>query len=55
MLFLIGQLFNLLQSFNYTPYPFYKKTFQIRDQFFLYMDPADTAPWKTRNLSIYSM
>ncbi len=33
--------FNLSQSFNYTPYLFYKKTVQIRDQFFLYnMDPA---------------
>ncbi len=28
--------FNLSQSFNYTPYLFYK----IRDQFFLYMDPT---------------
>jgi hypothetical protein len=34
--------FNLSQSFNYTPYLFYQKTVQIRDQFFLYilMDPA---------------
>ncbi len=39
MLFLIGQPFNLSQSFNYTPYLFYKKTLQVRDQFFLYMDP----------------
>ena len=31
--------FKLSQSFNYTPYLFYKKTVQIRDQFFLYMDP----------------
>ncbi len=30
--------FNLSQSFNYTPYLFYKKTVQIRDRFFLYMD-----------------
>jgi hypothetical protein len=32
--------FNLSKSFNYTPYPFYKKRFQIRDQFFQYMDPV---------------
>jgi hypothetical protein len=32
--------FNLSQSFNYTLYLFYKKTVQIREQFFLYMDPA---------------
>ncbi len=32
--------FNLSQSFNYTPYLFNQKTVQIRDQFFLYMDPA---------------
>ncbi len=31
--------FNLSQSFKYTPYLFYKKTVQIRDQFFLFMDP----------------
>ncbi len=30
--------FNLSQSFNYTPYLFYKKTVQIRGQFFLYLD-----------------
>jgi hypothetical protein len=29
--------FNLLQSFNYTPYLF-NKTVQIRDKFFPYMD-----------------
>ncbi len=28
MLFLIGQLFNLMQSFNYTPYLFYNKRFK---------------------------
>jgi hypothetical protein len=32
--------FNLSQSFNYTPYLFYKKTVQIRDTFCLYMDPG---------------
>ncbi len=32
--------FNLSQSFNYTPDLFYQKTVQIRDQFFLYIDPA---------------
>ncbi len=32
--------FNLSQSFNYTPYLFFKKTVQIKNQFFLYMDPA---------------
>ncbi len=32
--------FNLSQSFNYTPYLFYKKTVQNRDQLFLYMDPG---------------
>jgi hypothetical protein len=31
--------FNLLQSFNYTPYLFLQKTLQIRYQFSLYMDP----------------
>ncbi len=31
--------FNLSQSFNYTPYLFYKKKVQNRDQMFLYMDP----------------
>ncbi len=31
--------FNLSQSFNYTPYLFLQKTVQIRDQFFLFMDP----------------
>ncbi len=30
---------NLLPSFNNTPY-ISKKTLQIRDQFFLYMDPV---------------
>jgi hypothetical protein len=28
VLFLIGQLFNLLQLFKYTPYLFYKKRFK---------------------------
>ncbi len=37
--------FNLLQSFNYTPYLFYKKTVQIRDKFFLYMDPDENIGW----------
>ncbi len=32
--------FNLLQSFNYTLYLFCKKTLQISNQFFLYMDPG---------------
>ncbi len=32
--------FNLSRSFNYTPYLFYKKTVQIRDQFFLTIDPG---------------
>jgi hypothetical protein len=32
--------FNHSQSFNYTPFLFYKKTVQIRDQFFLNMDPV---------------
>ncbi len=32
--------FNISQSVNYTPYLFYKKKVHIRDQFFLYMDPA---------------
>jgi hypothetical protein len=32
--------FNLSQSFNYTPYFFYKRTVQIRDKFFLYLDPV---------------
>ncbi len=31
--------FNLSQSFNNKPYLFLQKTVQIRDQFFLYMDP----------------
>jgi hypothetical protein len=35
--------FDLSQSFNYTPYLFYKKTVQIRDTLFLYMDPEDKA------------
>jgi hypothetical protein len=42
MLFLIGHWsshFNPLQSFHYMPYLF-TKTIQIRDQFFLYMDPG---------------
>ncbi len=30
--------FNLSQSFNYTPYLFYKKTVLIRDPFCLYLD-----------------
>ncbi len=34
--------FNLLQSFNYMPYLFYKKTVHFRDQFFLYMDLGQT-------------
>jgi hypothetical protein len=33
--------FNLSQSFSYKPYLIYKKTVQIRDQFFQYMDPGD--------------
>ncbi len=43
--------FNLSQSFNYTtPYLFYKKTVQIRDQFFLCMDQGDNFPkWDRRN------
>jgi hypothetical protein len=32
--------FYLSQSFNYTPHLFYKKTVQIREPFFLYMDLA---------------
>ncbi len=35
--------FNLLQSFNYTPYLFYKKTVQIRDQVFLYVGPVQSS------------
>jgi hypothetical protein len=35
MLFLFGQPFYLMQSFNDTSYLFYKKRFK----FFLYMDP----------------
>ncbi len=31
--------FNLSQSFNYTSYLFYKKTVQIRDQYFMYVNP----------------
>jgi hypothetical protein len=31
--------FILLQSFNYTPFLFCKKTLQIRDHFFLVMHP----------------
>ncbi len=40
--------FNLLQSFNYTPYLFYKKrkTVHIRDQFFLYTDPVEVTRGK---------
>jgi hypothetical protein len=30
--------FDLLQSFGYTPYLFYKKTVQIKDEFFLCVD-----------------
>jgi hypothetical protein len=32
--------FNLLQSFNYAPNLFCKKTVQIRDQLFLYTGPG---------------
>ncbi len=31
---------NLLQSHNYMPYLFLQKMIQMRDQFFLYMDPG---------------
>jgi hypothetical protein len=35
--------FNLSQLFNYTPYLFYKKTVQIINQFFLYMEVMEPA------------
>jgi hypothetical protein len=38
MLFLIVSRFNLLQSFTYTPYLFYKNI-SNKGQFFLFMDP----------------
>jgi hypothetical protein len=43
--------FNLSESFNYTPYLF-KKTVQITDPFFLYMDPGERKDnqWKRRRM-----
>ncbi len=46
--------FNLSQSFNYTPYLFYK-TVQNRDKLFLYMDPCfftRRQSWASVDLSI---
>jgi hypothetical protein len=42
--------FNLLQSFNDTPYLFYKKNIQIKDQFFLYMGPGCNSRQETKKL-----
>jgi hypothetical protein len=44
--------FNLSQSFNYKPYLFYKKMVQIRDKFFLYMDPGRQWPFYRWHLSM---
>ncbi len=45
--------FNLWQSFNYTPYLFYKKRLvQNRERFFLYMDPGQ---WYEGNIFLIAL
>ncbi len=44
--------YNLSQSFNYMTYLFYKKTVQIRDKFFLFMDPAWAINFVTASQSL---
>ncbi len=50
---LVGR-FNLLQSFQYTPYLFTKMV-QIRDKFFLYMDPVGSCYILWNFLAFYAL
>ncbi len=52
MLFLIGQMFYSLAIIQLHAFLFYKKRFQIRDQFFLYMDPELCAHVKSCGTNI---